>query len=71
MSVTTSRTFEMTRNEYIEEREADGGRCLACGAEANGIEPDARNYSCETCGESEVFGLEELLLMGLLTITAH
>jgi hypothetical protein len=38
------------------------GFCLACGAEADGVEPDARDYECEACGEPRVFGCEELLL---------
>ena len=37
------------------------GFCKACGEEQYGCEPDARNYECETCGEYEVFGAEELL----------
>jgi len=40
------------------------GICLACGEEAYGVEPDARNYECESCGKSEVFGLEEAVLGG-------
>jgi len=40
------------------------GFCRNCGQEANGVEPDARNYVCEECGETEVFGAEELLIMG-------
>lgn len=39
------------------------GFCLACGAEAEGVEPDAENYECEVCGESRVFGAEQLLIM--------
>jgi hypothetical protein len=39
------------------------GFCIACGEEAEGCEPDARGYECEACGESAVFGAEELLLM--------
>lgn len=27
------------------------GFCIACGAEADGCEPDARRYKCESCGE--------------------
>jgi len=38
------------------------GFCRACGADAYECEPDARNYTCEECGEPEVFGAEELLL---------
>jgi hypothetical protein len=39
------------------------GFCLACGAEAYGVEPDARKYECEDCGAHKVYGAEELLLM--------
>ena len=39
------------------------GFCTACGMEAYGVEPDARNYTCEDCGENTVFGAEELLIM--------
>ncbi len=38
------------------------GFCVACGAEAEDVEPDARRYTCESCGQSAVFGAEELLL---------
>ena len=38
------------------------GFCLACGAEVEGVEPDARNYKCECCGEKRVYGAEELLM---------
>lgn len=39
------------------------GFCLACGAEAYGVEPDARGYSCEACDKSRVYGAQELLIM--------
>ena len=39
------------------------GFCHACGADADGCEPDARNYKCEECGAREVFGAEETLFM--------
>ena len=32
------------------------------GAEAEGVEPDARKYKCQACGELQVYGAEELLL---------
>jgi len=38
------------------------GFCKACGEYQDGCEPDARNYECESCGENEVFGAEELLI---------
>lgn len=40
----------------------DPGFCLACGLEAHGVEPDARSYECEACGEKQVFGCEELMM---------
>jgi hypothetical protein len=38
------------------------GFCVACGEEADGCEPDARNYECEHCGKKRVFGADELLV---------
>ena len=37
------------------------GFCVACGAEAYGVEPDARKYECDECGARAVYGAEELL----------
>lgn len=42
------------------------GFCLACGESADGVEPDARRYTCECCGADKVYGSEELALMGLI-----
>ena len=39
------------------------GFCTECGAEVQGVEPDARSYKCEECGEYGVYGAEELLLI--------
>lgn len=45
------------------------GICLACGEiQYGGVEPDARRYTCESCGEDEVYGLEEALVMGRITL---
>ena len=41
----------------------DMGFCIACGAEAYGVEPDARRYECDECGAMKVYGAEELLMM--------
>jgi len=38
------------------------GLCVACGEETDGVEPDARRYECDHCGEHAVYGLEELAL---------
>jgi predicted RNA-binding Zn-ribbon protein involved in translation (DUF1610 family) len=39
------------------------GFCLACGKKAYEVEPDARKYECEECGEAKVYGAEELVIM--------
>ena len=39
------------------------GFCVACGADAEGVEPDARRYKCEACGSMSVYGAEELMIM--------
>jgi hypothetical protein len=38
------------------------GFCIRCGAEAEGVEPDASRYECEACGEPGVYGAEDLLI---------
>ena len=40
------------------------GFCRSCGEMADGVEPDAEKYECECCGENQVYGAEQLLLMG-------
>lgn len=45
--------------------DSNDGFCLACGAWQGAVEPDARKYSCESCGAKKVYGAEELLTMGL------
>lgn len=39
------------------------GFCIDCGAEAMQVEPDARNYECQSCSAKNVFGAPELILM--------
>jgi hypothetical protein len=41
---------------------ANPGFCVACGKSADGVEPDARRYKCESCGEATVYGAEELMM---------
>ena len=41
------------------------GFCIACGTKHDHIEPDARKYSCKKCKENLVYGLEELMMMGI------
>ena len=51
-------------DQILEAVEADDhlGFCTACGAEADGVEPDAMNNLCEECGRSCVMGAEQLLI---------
>lgn len=49
------------------QRDDGSGFCLACGEEASGVEPDARDYRCETCDATRVYGAEEILLSGTLS----
>jgi hypothetical protein len=37
------------------------GFCIACGVDVEGVEPDARRYECESCGEPRVYGAQQLL----------
>lgn len=46
------------------------GFCVACGETQYGVEPDGREYECETCGDpTSVYGIEELIIMDLVDIT--
>lgn len=60
------KTFKMTERQYEKRTETGVGYCVECGAKAGGCEPDARNYICGTCSQSKVFGMEKLLIMGLV-----
>ena len=51
----------ITDREYL-------GLCRACGSVAEGVEPDACGYQCHACERWEVYGLEELLIMGELDV---
>jgi len=46
-------------------RDDNLGICIECGEEAHGVEPDARDYKCQSCGEYAVYGAEELIFMGV------
>jgi hypothetical protein len=55
----------ITLDQIMEAVEADDniGICIACGHEQEGVEPDARSYSCEACDARKVYGAEELLML--------
>lgn len=56
-------------DEFLEYEEDYIGLCINCGEERSMCEPDARNYTCESCEKKQVFGVPELLQMGQITIT--
>ena len=58
--------FKPTLSHVEQMLEEDQGFCLACGETQDGVEPDARKYKCECCGEEKVYGAAELVLMGLV-----
>lgn len=60
-SITRSRVLEAI--ERYECLLGNPGLCLACGEEAEGCEPNARNYTCEFCECDQVFGASEIFLM--------
>jgi hypothetical protein len=62
-----AKTITATMEEI---EEGINGGCLACGEiQYGGVEPDAEKYECEACGEPEVYGLEQLLLIGRLSLS--
>ena len=59
------RVIQLSEDEYLRHRDDYDGCCAACGEwTIGGVEPDAQNYECDACGIDQVFGAEQLLLMG-------
>jgi hypothetical protein len=59
-SITEERIVQAVREDH------NLGFCIECGAEAEGVEPDACEYECEACGTMAVYGAEELLMMTVI-----
>ncbi len=59
-SITTERVLEAAKRQMF--GMDNPGFCTSCGEEAEGCEPDARGYECESCGERAVCGAEELMM---------
>lgn len=55
---------KITPEIILEAVQADDnlGFCVECGMEAQCVEPDARRYKCESCGEFAVYGAPELMM---------
>lgn len=60
-SVTADRALEACEESMFEL--SSPGFCHACGADHDGIDPDARRCRCDDCGANQVFGAEETLLI--------
>ena len=58
-----------TLDEIQEQSESHGGYCLHCQDWTHDCcEPDARKYTCPECELPQVYGAEELVVMGLVSI---
>ena len=53
--------------EQIENDDMEG-ICIACGEIQDGCEPDARKYTCESCGKKTVYGLSQAMLEELIDV---
>jgi hypothetical protein len=69
MVITERTPLKLTEEAYHDLDNSYQGVCLNCGEYQDGVEPDAENYYCESCEQDHVFGVEELLIMGLIEIT--
>lgn len=57
-------SLDMARVQEAVENDEQVGFCKACGAEQDGVEPDACSYECQACGEKKVYGAAEILMEG-------
>lgn len=63
VSVTAERVAEACEREMTSLD--NPGFCIACGEEADNVEPDARKYQCDFCEVRAVYGAAELAMMML------
>jgi predicted amidophosphoribosyltransferase len=60
-SITVDRVTQAVENQQISLD--DPGFCLACGADADGCEPDGEGLICNECKQPQVYGAEQVLLL--------
>lgn len=58
----------LTERQYHNAESNYKGFCLACGSTRGECEPDAARYECPKCKAAKVYGIPELLMMGLAKI---
>ena len=63
--------FLMTEEEYRDYTDNYIGLCISCGAERECCEPDAEKYKCEECGKTNVYGVEQLMLLCRIGLSDH
>lgn len=62
-------TKQMTLEEVNDARESYEGFCKHCNdITTEEVEPDAENYNCPVCEQDEVFGIEQAVLLGYISI---
>lgn len=59
----------LTLEEYEAQMDEYNGYCTNCEdvTRFGDCEPDARRYECPECGQNTVYGLQECLIMGLVS----
>jgi len=60
--------IDLFPDEYRELDADCGGVCTACGELVYGVDPDACDYTCDSCGARKVYGVETALLVGAVNI---
>jgi len=64
--------MKLTEDEYMEHVDSNDGCCLNCEEwTTGGVEPDAEHYPCAYCGEEEVYGAEQLMIMGEIQLVSE
>lgn len=59
-----ARELMIDMDDIIGAAEENIGFCLSCGADQYGCEPDTERRKCENCGDLQVYGAEQIVVMG-------
>tara|TARA_R110000824_G_scaffold169276_1_gene346390 strand:- start:207 stop:401 length:195 start_codon:yes stop_codon:yes gene_type:complete len=59
----------ISEDEYLEAVDGMAGFCIKCkDFTKDCVEPDAAKYECPACEQKTVYGTEDCLIMGFITI---